>query len=100
MLRGLDAKARKLVGPRKNVYRGTEFDLVEGPHLYKGDGWYCLLTAEGGTAYDHACTLPTWLGVGTMRISVIVFLLERQIIAQKAGFKSMVLDIREFGRRF
>jgi beta-xylosidase len=32
-------------------------DLVEGPHLYKRNGWYYLLTAEGGTAYEHACTL-------------------------------------------
>jgi xylan 1,4-beta-xylosidase len=47
----------KLVGPRKNIYRGTDLDLVEGPHLYKRNGWYYLLTAEGGTAYDHACTL-------------------------------------------
>ncbi|KPI41895.1 Beta-xylosidase [Cyphellophora attinorum] len=57
MLQEFDGKAGKLVGPRKNVYRGTELDLVEGPHLYKRNGWYYLLTAEGGTAYDHACTL-------------------------------------------
>lgn len=47
----------KLVGPRKNIFRGTDLALVEGPHLYKRSGWYYLLTAEGGTAYDHACTL-------------------------------------------
>ena len=48
---------RALVGPRKNIYAGTDLALVEGPHLYKRDGWYYLLTAEGGTGYDHACTL-------------------------------------------
>jgi len=47
----------KLVGPSKTIFYGTELDLVEGPHLYKRNGWYYLLTAEGGTAYDHACTL-------------------------------------------
>ena len=57
MLQEFDGKTGKLVGPRKNVYRGTELDLVEGPHLYKRNGWYYLLTAEGGTAYNHACTL-------------------------------------------
>ena len=31
--------------------------LVEGPHIYKRDGWYYLLTAEGGTGYDHAVTM-------------------------------------------
>ena len=52
-----DPKSSKLVGPTKTIFYGTELDLVEGPHLYKRNGWYYLLTAEGGTAYDHACTL-------------------------------------------
>jgi beta-xylosidase len=47
----------KLIGPTKTIFYGTELDLVEGPHLYKRNGWYYLLTAEGGTAYEHACTL-------------------------------------------
>ncbi|KAL2803107.1 glycosyl hydrolases family 43-domain-containing protein [Aspergillus granulosus] len=56
-LQEFDPKAGKLVGARKNIFKGTELDLVEGPHLYKRKGWYYLLTAEGGTAYEHACTL-------------------------------------------
>ncbi|KKK24239.1 hypothetical protein P175DRAFT_0501904 [Aspergillus ochraceoroseus IBT 24754] len=56
-LQEFDYKAGKLVGPRKNIFQGTELDLVEGPHLYRRHGWYYLLTAEGGTGYDHACTL-------------------------------------------
>lgn len=51
-----DAKTEKLVGPMKTIFHGTELDLVEGPHLYKRNGWYYLLTAEGGTAYQHAVT--------------------------------------------
>jgi xylan 1,4-beta-xylosidase len=31
--------------------------LTEGPHIYKKDGWYYLLTAEGGTFYEHAATV-------------------------------------------
>lgn len=27
---------------------------IEGPHLYKRDGWYYLSAAEGGTAVDHS----------------------------------------------
>ena len=57
MLQEFDPVAGELVGPRKNVYQGTDLELVEGPHLYKRNGWYYLLTAEGGTGYDHACTL-------------------------------------------
>ena len=52
-----DAKGAKLVGPVTNIYHGTERGLVEGPHLYKKDGWYYLTTAEGGTGYDHAVTM-------------------------------------------
>ncbi|KAF4627616.1 hypothetical protein G7Y89_g10536 [Cudoniella acicularis] len=57
VLQEFDPLAGKLVGPRKNIFLGTDLDLVEGPHLYKRNGWYYLLTAEGGTGYGHACTL-------------------------------------------
>jgi xylan 1,4-beta-xylosidase len=56
-LQEFDPKQGALVGPRKNIFKGTELDLVEGPHLYKRNGWYYLLTAEGGTGYQHAVTL-------------------------------------------
>ncbi|KAI0132580.1 beta-xylosidase [Xylariales sp. AK1849] len=57
VLQEFDPKLEKLVGPKKNIYLGTDLRLVEGPHLYKRNGWYYLLTAEGGTGYEHACTL-------------------------------------------
>ena len=56
-LQEYDPKAGKLVGERKNIFQGTDLKLVEGPHLYKRNGWYYLLTAEGGTGYEHACDL-------------------------------------------
>src|SRR5690606_35318364 len=31
--------------------------LVEGPHIFKRNGWYYLTTAEGGTGYGHAVTM-------------------------------------------
>ena len=52
-----DAKAGKLIGPVTNIYHGTERGLVEGPHVFKKEGWYYLTTAEGGTGYDHAVTM-------------------------------------------
>jgi xylan 1,4-beta-xylosidase len=55
-LQEYDPIAKKLVGPSKNIYQGTDLKLVEGSHLYKRNGWYYLLAAEGGTGYDHACT--------------------------------------------
>lgn len=57
LLQQWDAASKKLVGPVHNIYRGTELGLVEGPHLFKRNGWYYLTTAEGGTGYDHAVTM-------------------------------------------
>jgi xylan 1,4-beta-xylosidase len=48
---------QKLIGERKNIFKGTPLGLTEAPHLYKRDGWYYLLTAEGGTAWNHAVTM-------------------------------------------
>lgn len=52
-----DAKKGQLVGPIENIFHGSAHGLVEGPHLYKRNGWYYLTTAEGGTSYDHAVTM-------------------------------------------
>ncbi|MFA6135282.1 MAG: glycoside hydrolase family 43 protein [Phycisphaerae bacterium] len=48
---------RRLVGPVKNIFLGSALGTTEGPHLYKINGWYYLMTAEGGTGYGHAVTL-------------------------------------------
>ncbi len=47
---------RKLVGARKLIFEGTPLGLTEGPHLYRRNGYYYLLTAEGGTGWGHAVT--------------------------------------------
>ena len=52
-----DAAAAKLIGAPKLIFEGSPHGLVEGPHLLKRRGWYYLITAEGGTGYDHAVTL-------------------------------------------
>lgn len=48
---------RRLVGERKLIFRGTPLGLTEAPHLYKRGGWYYLITAEGGTGWNHAVTM-------------------------------------------
>jgi xylan 1,4-beta-xylosidase len=48
---------RKLVGERKVIFKGTALGFTEGPHLYKRNGYYYLLTAEGGTSWNHAVTM-------------------------------------------
>ena len=46
-----------LIGEAKTIFAGSAHGLVEGPHLFKRNGWYYLTTAEGGTGYDHAVTM-------------------------------------------
>ncbi|MBD0381476.1 glycoside hydrolase family 43 protein [Paenibacillus sedimenti] len=48
---------RKLTGPVKLVTQGTDLGVTEGPMVYKKDGFYYLLLAEGGTGINHAATL-------------------------------------------
>jgi xylan 1,4-beta-xylosidase len=47
----------RLVGPRTRIFEGTALGVTEAPHLYRRDGWYYLVTAEGGTSYEHAVTV-------------------------------------------
>jgi len=56
-LRQYDHRAGKLLGKTQVVFKGTDLKLTEGPHLYRRNGWYYLLTAEGGTFSDHAVTI-------------------------------------------
>ncbi|MCK1996995.1 glycoside hydrolase family 43 protein [Psychrobacillus psychrodurans] len=56
-LQEYDVEQQKLVGESTIIFKGTDIKLVEAPHLYKINGYYYLLTAEGGTKYDHAATI-------------------------------------------
>jgi xylan 1,4-beta-xylosidase len=57
VLQEYSVEARSLTGPRRLIFEGTSIGFTEGPHLYKRDGYYYLLTAEGGTGWGHAVTL-------------------------------------------
>lgn len=54
-----DPATKTLIGPRSIIVNGGA-DLsqkpvwIEGPHLYKRDGWYYLCCAEGGTSDQHS----------------------------------------------
>ena len=48
---------RTLIGERRVIFEGTPLGLTEGPHVYTRNGYYYLLTAEGGTGWNHAVTL-------------------------------------------
>ena len=54
-LQQLDPDTWQLIGDRHLLWRGAcGGTWAEGPHLYKRDGRYYLLIAEGGTSFDHA----------------------------------------------
>jgi xylan 1,4-beta-xylosidase len=57
LLQEWDPQTKALTGPIKNIFPGSPLGLVEGPHLFKRNGWYYLTTAEGGTGYNHAVTM-------------------------------------------
>ena len=49
--------SQQLIGERHMIFAGTPIGFTEAPHLYKRDGWYYLLAAEGGTGWGHAVTM-------------------------------------------
>ncbi len=58
-LQRLDLGAMKLVGPRHMILNGgakiaEKPEYVEGPHLFRANGFYYLTAAEGGTGDRHA----------------------------------------------
>ncbi|WP_336776058.1 glycoside hydrolase family 43 protein [Paenibacillus sp. MMO-58] len=57
VLQEYDAAEQRLVGKAEIIFKGTDIKLTEAPHLYKIGGYYYLLTAEGGTKYDHQATI-------------------------------------------
>jgi xylan 1,4-beta-xylosidase len=57
VLQEYSVSERKLIGERINIFKGTPLGFTEGAHLYKRNGWYYLLAAEGGTSWGHAVTM-------------------------------------------
>lgn len=54
-----DYKQLKVTGEETLLVNGgvdisTKPVWIEGPHIYKRDGWYYLMAAEGGTSVNHS----------------------------------------------
>ncbi len=49
-----NGRGLELAGPPRVIWRGTGGIWPEAPHLFRRDGWWYLLTAEGGTSYGHS----------------------------------------------
>jgi len=53
----IDIKTGKLLSNVKHIWEGTGGRYPEAPHIYKINGWYYLMIAEGGTEYGHMETI-------------------------------------------
>ncbi|KAF2690224.1 glycoside hydrolase family 43 protein [Lentithecium fluviatile CBS 122367] len=56
-LNKVNLKTGELKGNWTNLWNGTGGLAPEGPHIYKKDGYYYLLLAEGGTGLGHMVTM-------------------------------------------
>jgi xylan 1,4-beta-xylosidase len=50
-----DPKQQRLIGDQRTIL--TKPVLLEGPNLYKRDGWYYHMCAEGGTGWTHGISM-------------------------------------------
>lgn len=53
----IDLATGELTGGSRSIWPGTGGSWPEGPHLYKRDGWYYIMIAEGGTETGHMETI-------------------------------------------
>ena len=53
----VDIRAGKRLSDIRTIWPGTGGAYLEGPHLYRINGWYYLLCGEGGTDLGHMVTL-------------------------------------------
>jgi alpha-N-arabinofuranosidase len=56
-LHEIDIKTGKFISEGLRVWNGTGGRYAEGPHIYKKDGFYFLMAAEGGTEEAHSETI-------------------------------------------
>ena len=52
-----DRATRRLVGDPVRIELPPAEGWVEGPNLYRRGQWYYLITADGGTGYEHQVTV-------------------------------------------
>ena len=53
----IDVETGKQLTQSRLLWQGDGGRYPEAPHIYKKDGWYYLMIAEGGTEYGHSITI-------------------------------------------
>lgn len=57
LIQEYSSKEKRLVGEPEKIFTGTEIGSTEGPQIFKRNGYYYLVCAEGGTGWFHAVTV-------------------------------------------
>lgn len=57
LLQQYDSEQKKLIGNPEKIFCGTAIGSIEGPQIFKRNGYYYLVCAEGGTGWFHAVTV-------------------------------------------
>ncbi|MGB0746330.1 MAG: glycoside hydrolase family 43 protein, partial [Alphaproteobacteria bacterium] len=56
LMQEYDHAQQRLIGKVRKIFHRSPIGMTEAPHIFKRDGFYYLITAEGGTGYEHAVT--------------------------------------------
>lgn len=56
ILQEFDPMGQRMVGPVRDIYKADKI-FLEGPHIFKRNGWYYLFSADTGTGEDHGQTI-------------------------------------------
>jgi xylan 1,4-beta-xylosidase len=88
-----DHKTRSMIGPVTTILKKQE--LIEGPNIYKRNGMYYLMLAEGGTGWNHGISMARAKSVtGPYELdphgSVLTSRDDEKLELQKAGHGELV----------
>ena len=56
VLQEFDAAEGRMKGPARDIYCAEEI-FLEGPHIFRREGWYYLFSADTGTGEGHGQTI-------------------------------------------
>lgn len=56
VLQEYDSVNKAMIGPVRDIYRANQI-FLEGPHIFKRNGWYYLFSADTGTGEGHGQTI-------------------------------------------
>ncbi len=93
----IDIETGRRLSPRRCIWKGSGGRFLESPHLYKINGTYYLMAAEGGTEYGHMITCAradsVWGEfVGNPRNPVLTNRNKAPYIIQGIGHGDLVCD--------